>query len=176
MVFTAEILGFTGYIPPYAAASGEAILKGLNYASAAAGILEETGWQLVINNPPVSPSFPIICRPLIVSFVDVYLKGGRVCLSQQVEHYKNTVSQMVNLLGDENAAATYLSKCLYTVVMGSNDYLNNYFMPRLYSSSHRYSLEQFSDLLIQRYSRQLKVRFSKSLYMFLQNQLLIITK
>ena len=44
---TAELLGFDDFIPPYAEASGDAVLKGVNYASAAAGIREETGQQLV---------------------------------------------------------------------------------------------------------------------------------
>lgn len=44
---TAELLGFEGYISPYSTASGQEILKGVNYASAAAGIREETGQQLV---------------------------------------------------------------------------------------------------------------------------------
>lgn len=61
--FTAELLGFEDYIPPYAAARGEDILRGVNYASAAAGIREETGQQLVILwkyiNIVVS-SFPLI--------------------------------------------------------------------------------------------------------------------
>lgn len=44
----AELLGFDDYIPPYATARGQDILKGVNFASAAAGIREETGRQLVI--------------------------------------------------------------------------------------------------------------------------------
>jgi hypothetical protein len=40
-------LGFDDYIPPYVTASGQDILKGVNYASAAAGIREETGQKLV---------------------------------------------------------------------------------------------------------------------------------
>jgi hypothetical protein len=47
---TAEQLGFRNYIPPYATARGRDILGGVNYASAAAGIREETGRQLVIIN------------------------------------------------------------------------------------------------------------------------------
>ena len=43
----AELLGFDDYIPPYATARGRDILRGINYASAAAGIREETGRQLV---------------------------------------------------------------------------------------------------------------------------------
>lgn len=44
---TAELLGFDSYIPAYTQARGQAILKGVNYASAAAGIRDETGQQLV---------------------------------------------------------------------------------------------------------------------------------
>lgn len=43
----AQLLGFDDYIPPYASARGEDVLKGVNYASAAAGIRDETGQQLV---------------------------------------------------------------------------------------------------------------------------------
>ncbi|XP_057948466.1 GDSL esterase/lipase At1g29670-like [Malania oleifera] len=124
----AELLGFNGYIPPYATARGRDILKGVNYASAAAGIRDETGQQL----------------------------GGRVSMSGQVRNYQNTVSQVVNQLGSEAAAANYLKQCIYTVGMGSNDYLNNYFMPLYYSSSRQYTPEQFADLLIQQYSQQLR--------------------
>lgn len=46
----AELLGFDDYIAPYAQARGRDILRGVNYASAAAGIREETGQQLVHSN------------------------------------------------------------------------------------------------------------------------------
>ncbi|XAR66624.1 Triacylglycerol lipase [Bertholletia excelsa] len=82
-------------------ARGQAIFGGVNYASAAAGIRDEIGRQL----------------------------GGQISTSGQVNNYKNTVSQIVNLLEDETSAAAYLSKCIYSVGLGSNDYLNNYFMP-----------------------------------------------
>ncbi|PWA36853.1 SGNH hydrolase-type esterase domain-containing protein [Artemisia annua] len=39
----AELLGFKSYIPPFATANGEQIISGVNYASGAAGIREETG-------------------------------------------------------------------------------------------------------------------------------------
>ena len=47
VLITAELLGFDSYIPAYTQARGQAILKGVNYASAAAGIRDETGQQLV---------------------------------------------------------------------------------------------------------------------------------
>ncbi|XP_038722589.1 GDSL esterase/lipase At5g45670-like [Tripterygium wilfordii] len=126
--FVAELLGFDSIIGPYASANGDEILQGVNYASAAAGIREETGRQL----------------------------GGRITFSGQVTNYQNTVSQVVNLLGDEDSAAQYLSKCIYSIGMGSNDYLNNYFMPLYYNTGNQYTPDEYADDLIARYSTQLR--------------------
>ncbi|KAL0398403.1 UNVERIFIED_CONTAM: GDSL esterase/lipase [Sesamum radiatum] len=127
----AELLGFDDYIPPYASARGEQILRGVNYASAAAGIRSETGQQL----------------------------GARIDFTGQVNNYKNTVEQVVNILGDEDSAANYLSKCIYSIGVGSNDYLNNYFMPLYYSTSRQYSPDQYADVLIQQYSQQIRTLY-----------------
>ncbi|MBA0627822.1 hypothetical protein Godav_022630, partial [Gossypium davidsonii] len=124
----AELLGFDDYIPPYSTASGRQILGGVNYASAAAGIREETGQQL----------------------------GARISFSGQVKNYQQTVQQVVNVLGDEDSAANYLRQCIYSIGLGSNDYLNNYFMPLYYSTSRQYSPEEYANSLIQEYTEQLQ--------------------
>lgn len=46
----AEFLGFDNYIPPFATGRGLEILQGLNYASGASGILDESGQHTVINS------------------------------------------------------------------------------------------------------------------------------
>ncbi|KAL9232220.1 hypothetical protein vseg_007353 [Gypsophila vaccaria] len=123
-----ELLGFDDYIPPYSQVNGQQILGGVNYASAAAGIRDETGEQL----------------------------GGRFSFGEQVTNYQNTVSQVVQILGDEDEAANYLSKCIYSVGLGSNDYLNNYFMPSYYSTSRQYTPDQYAQLLIQEYAQKIR--------------------
>ncbi|KAL6333098.1 hypothetical protein AAG906_028281 [Vitis piasezkii] len=128
----AELLGFDNYIPPYSSASGEDILKGVNYASAAAGIRDETGQQL----------------------------GGRISMNGQLRNYQTTVSQVVSILGDEDTAANYLSKCIYSLGLGSNDYLNNYFMPQYYSTSRQYTPEQYAGVLIQQYAQQIRTLYN----------------
>ncbi|KAA8515022.1 hypothetical protein F0562_018191 [Nyssa sinensis] len=127
----AGLLGFKDYIPPYATTRGRAILKGVNYASAAAGIREETGYQL----------------------------GARITMNGQLRNFNKTVSQVVGLLGSKSSAAKYLKKCLYSVGMGSNDYLNNYFMPRFYTTSSRYTPKQYANVLIKQYSQQLQTLY-----------------
>ncbi|XP_008803727.1 GDSL esterase/lipase At5g45670-like [Phoenix dactylifera] len=128
----AQLLGFDHPIPPYAATTGQALLAGANFASAAAGIREETGQQL----------------------------GGRISFSGQLQNYQAVVQEVLNILGDEDSAANYLSKCIFSVGMGSNDYLNNYFMPAFYSSSSQYTPEQYADVLIQQYSQQIRTLYN----------------
>ncbi|KAK1424889.1 hypothetical protein QVD17_20230 [Tagetes erecta] len=140
-ISVAELLGFNGYIPPYANARGRTILNGVNYASAAAGIRDETGRQL----------------------------GARTSFGGQVTNYKNTVSQVVRILGNESSAANYLRQCIYSVGLGSNDYLNNYFMPTIYPTSRQFTPEQYASVLIQQYSRNLREVYNYGARKFVLN-------
>ncbi|KAF5176087.1 GDSL esterase/lipase [Thalictrum thalictroides] len=128
----AQQLGFNNFIPPYAQARGRAILGGVNYASAAAGIRDETGQQL----------------------------GDRIAFNGQLRNYQNTVQQVVSILGDENTAANYLSRCIYSVGLGNNDYLNNYFMPAIYPTSRQYTPAQYANVLIQQYTQQIRTLYN----------------
>lgn len=102
------------------------------------------------------------------------MQGGRVSFTGQVNNYKTTVSQVVNILGGEDAAANYLSKCIYSVGLGSNDYLNNYFMPSTYSTSRQYTPDQYADVLIQQYAQQIRVSILLlNLLRFLSHRLLL---
>ncbi|XP_077224138.1 GDSL esterase/lipase At1g71691-like [Tasmannia lanceolata] len=120
----ADLLGLP-LIPPYSQASGEQALHGLNYASAAAGILDITGRNFV----------------------------GRIPFNQQIQNFENTVEQIAHELGAANIAES-IRKCIFFVGMGSNDYLNNYLMPN-YNTRNQYNSDQFANLLIQQYSQQL---------------------
>jgi hypothetical protein len=128
----AKLLGFEDFIPPFAGASSDQLLTGVNFASAAAGIREETGQQL----------------------------GARISFSGQVQNYQSAVQQLVSILGDEDTAAAHLSQCIFTVGMGSNDYLNNYFMPAFYNTGSQYTPEQYADDLAARYAQLLRAMYS----------------
>ncbi|KAK6124159.1 hypothetical protein DH2020_042068 [Rehmannia glutinosa] len=87
-------------------------------------------------------------------------QGARIDFTGQVNNYKNTVSQVVDILGDEDSAADYLRQCIYSIGVGSNDYLNNYFMPQYYSTSRRYTPEQYANVLIQQYTQQIRTLYN----------------
>jgi hypothetical protein len=57
--FAGELLGFNQFIPPFATARGRDILVGVNYASGASGIRDESGRQLVPNNLRCSHFLPV---------------------------------------------------------------------------------------------------------------------
>ncbi|XP_047324144.1 GDSL esterase/lipase At1g71250-like [Impatiens glandulifera] len=125
--------------PPFAnpSTTGPRIFGGVNYASAAAGILDETGKHY----------------------------GDRYSLSQQTQNFISTVSQM-NRMMSRNNVTHYLSRCIAVMVFGSNDYINNYLLPSLYSSSEIYRPEDYANLLLNHYARQLVTLYSLGLRKF----------
>jgi phospholipase/lecithinase/hemolysin len=114
-----------------------------------------------------TPSILLACDPLCIEttaeniciFVNL-LQGQRISFGGQLQNYQSAVQQLVSILGDEDSAANHLSQCIFTVGMGSNDYLNNYFMPTFYPSSQQYTPEQYADALIDQYSQQLRVMYN----------------
>ncbi|KAG8385377.1 hypothetical protein BUALT_Bualt03G0036700 [Buddleja alternifolia] len=131
--FIAQFLGFAQPIPPFATARGSEILKGVNYASGAAGILDESGRQL----------------------------GDRISLNKQLLiNHQITISRIALSLRNRTKVNEYLSKCLYAVNMGSNDYINNYLLPQYYPTSVLYTPDRFAEFLIRRFSGQLRILYN----------------
>ncbi|WJX30386.1 hypothetical protein P8452_18932 [Trifolium repens] len=120
----AELLGLP-LIPAYNGATRNQVLHGVNYASAAAGILDATGRNFV----------------------------GRIPFDEQLRNFENTLNEITGNLGADYMA-TELSRCIFFVGMGSNDYLNNYLMPN-YNTRNQYNGQQYADLLVQTYNNQL---------------------
>ncbi|KAJ6359064.1 hypothetical protein OIU76_000721 [Salix suchowensis] len=126
-----ELLGFDDFIPSFLTVDSSEILKGVNYASGSAGIRQETGKQLGVN----------------------------LDLSKQLENHQTIVSRIVDMVGIE-PAASHLNKCFYWSVIGSNDYLNNYFIPQYYNTSSQYTPDKYADALIKQYSQQIMTLYN----------------
>lgn len=97
---------------------------------------------------------------LILQFNDKFsiLQGFVLSMNKQLLNHQITVVRIKNILTrDGKSTNGYLNKCLYTVGMGNNDYINNYFLPKFYPTSRIYTPEQYATVLIQQYSQQLKV-------------------
>ncbi|XP_058749063.1 GDSL esterase/lipase At1g29670-like isoform X1 [Vicia villosa] len=123
-----QLLGFENLIPPYANTTGYDILKGVNYASISSGILDETGKKTA---------------------------GTNIALGLQIQNHKIIVSKVVAKLGGLAQATDYLSKCLYYVFIGTNDYSLNYFQPQYYPTNSIYNPEDYAQFLINHLSAYL---------------------
>ncbi|KAK4491617.1 hypothetical protein RD792_002372 [Penstemon davidsonii] len=128
----AQLLGFDKPIQPFATASGSDILNGVNYASGASGIRDESGMHL----------------------------GDRISLSGQLINHATTISHLGRLISPPNTVNNYLNKCLYTINIGSNDYINNYLLPRFYRTSVQFTPDQYAEALIQQYTLQLRTLYN----------------
>lgn len=83
-------------------------------------------------------------------------QGARYSLSRQVVNFESTLDQLRTMMGSN--VTNFLAKSIAIMVFGSNDYINNYLMPSIYSSSYTYSPSEFANLLLNHYGRQLLVK------------------
>ncbi|KAK9017768.1 hypothetical protein V6N11_000772 [Hibiscus sabdariffa] len=127
-----QLLGFKDNIPAFATSRGRNIFNGVNYASGSAGIRNETGSNLGV------------CIPF----------------NQQIKNHKTIISMITKLMGNYSATNLLLKQCIYSVQIGSNDYINNYFRPEFYETSRRFTLSKYATLLVQQLSLQLKTRYN----------------
>ncbi|KAH1108799.1 hypothetical protein J1N35_012567 [Gossypium stocksii] len=130
--YIAEYLGFTRSMPPFAESKGENILNGVNYASGAAGIRDETGKDL----------------------------GDRIPLDKQIQNHKIIILRLFRLMRNNTETKLLLNRCIYSIQIGSNDYINNYFKPEFYDTSRRFTQTQYATLLVHQLSNQLKTLYN----------------
>ncbi|KAL4600264.1 hypothetical protein ACB092_11G186100 [Castanea dentata] len=83
-------------------------------------------------------------------------EGDWISLDRQFLNHQVTISNIKILLGNNESLATaYLNKCIYSIAIGSNDYLNNYFLPQFYPTRRIYNQEQYATIIVQQLSQQL---------------------
>ncbi|CAN1283399.1 GDSL esterase/lipase At1g29670 [Linum perenne] len=105
---------------------------GVNYASASAGILFQSG----------------------------KLSGDNMDMDRQLRNHGLTVSSIASILGSRKSAYDYLAKCLYISNVVNNEYVNNYLLPQSSYIRQLYNPDQFAALLIQTYYNQIKCLYN----------------
>ncbi|PWA71971.1 SGNH hydrolase-type esterase domain-containing protein [Artemisia annua] len=128
-----QTLGLKNFIPPYLAPTtvGSVILHGVNYASGAGGILNETG-------------------------ANYY---GRIPMDLQLHSFAKTKDDIISLIG-KPAANKLLANALFSATMGSNDFVNNYILPPASNHTRKLMPPKiFIGILISTYRRQLKTLY-----------------
>ncbi|PIA63291.1 hypothetical protein AQUCO_00200960v1 [Aquilegia coerulea] len=133
--FIAQSLGLP-FIPAYSGFSTTEknnTTSGVNYASGAAGILPETGTAM----------------------------GEILCLDKQIDYFKETIRKHLSRIYSKPLdRAKHLSKSIFYIAIGSNDYINNYLKPERYGTSKGYTPQQFADLLVHRLRQHIRKLYS----------------
>ncbi|TVU07889.1 hypothetical protein EJB05_41264 [Eragrostis curvula] len=143
-----ELLQLPGLVPPFAdpATRGRAaaLLRGVNFASGGSGILDNTGQGGVVS-----------LRQQIVNFEAVTLPDLRAQM-----HGAVSATNGHRIKGQDSFQECYLSKCLFIVGTGGNDYLLNYFNPRNNGTESKPPLSEFTRSLITKLSDHLQRLYS----------------
>ncbi|KAF8379796.1 hypothetical protein HHK36_029245 [Tetracentron sinense] len=124
-----QALGAKSFPPPYLApdSGGDAIFGGLNYASGASGILDQTGSLFI----------------------------GRIPLREQINYFEQSRAYMVSVMGD-NGTNEFLKSAIFSVTIGSNDILN-YLQPSIpFFGEDKVSPTMFQDFMVSNLTMQLK--------------------
>ncbi|XP_030955824.1 GDSL esterase/lipase At5g41890 [Quercus lobata] len=124
-----QALGAKSFPPPYLAPNTQvdAIHRGINYASGASGILDETGSLFI----------------------------GRVPLREQVNYFEQSRNYMVNVMR-ENGTKELLKKAIFSLTTGSNDILN-YVQPSIpFFEGDKVSPSTYQDYMVFNLTTQLK--------------------
>ncbi|KAL0914049.1 hypothetical protein M5K25_017548 [Dendrobium thyrsiflorum] len=130
-----EELGQADFSQPFLApnATGRAILNGVNYASGGGGILNGTG-QIFVN---------------------------RLGLEIQVDYFNITRKELDKIMGISQAKYFLMKNSIFSMTIGSNDFLNNYLFPFLSAGVRiNESPDTFVDQLINTLRAQLTRLYS----------------
>lgn len=76
-------------------------------------------------------------------------------MDEQIQNLKKTIKDLSLVLGN-NKTADFLGRSLFFIGVGANDYINNYLHPLAWRYK-KCSIVAYEQLLIQEYSRQIKV-------------------
>ncbi|KAK3030676.1 hypothetical protein RJ639_035880 [Escallonia herrerae] len=124
-----QALGANSLPPPYLApnSASNAVHGGINYASGASGILDQTGKLFI----------------------------GRIPLGEQITYFELNRAYMVNVMG-ENGTKSFLNKAIFSVTIGSNDILN-YLQPSIpFFGEDKVSPPMFQDFMVSNLTVHLK--------------------
>ncbi|KAL4585759.1 hypothetical protein LXL04_010384 [Taraxacum kok-saghyz] len=81
--------------------------------------------------------------------------GGRFSLDMQLLNHKSIIKRLWRLKHN----ISIIKECMYVVNIGSNDFINNYFLPEHYNTSRRYNIERYVEVLMKQYSKQLRTLY-----------------
>lgn len=88
-------------------------------------------------------------------------KGECLSLDQQIEYFTSTVkNDLPRIFKSKRKLRRYLSKSIYLVSIGSNDYILNYLNHAVVTNYQNFNPEEYADYLLEQLASSLKVIFA----------------
>lgn len=92
---------------------------------------------------------------MLLSLIGVYLMRQKVLpVSKQLEYFEHYKIHLRKLVGEERAEFI-VRNALYVVSMGTNDFLQNYFLEP--TRPRQFTLQKFQNFLLSRMSKDIEV-------------------
>lgn len=92
-------------------------------------------------------------------YIMFLLQVNRIGMDVQIDYFNTTRKQVDKLLGSSKAKEYIMKKSIFSVTVGSNDFLNNYLLPVLSIGARvSQSPDVFVDDMINNLRNQLTVR------------------
>ncbi|KAI8525737.1 hypothetical protein RHMOL_Rhmol13G0253200 [Rhododendron molle] len=88
-----------------------------------------------------------------------YVTGDRFTMDEQLKNHLLIASRIADILGSNEAATKHLNKCIYSLTLGSNDFVGNYFA-RVFPTRELYTIQRWCDVVIKRYGQQLRTLYN----------------
>jgi hypothetical protein len=91
----------------------------------------------------------------------VIMQGGNTWgMQEQIALFNKTVENYLpRQIKNPEELSKYLSRSIFVISVGSNDYLYNYLQPRYCTARRKYDMYTFGDLLMSELEKQLKVPY-----------------
>jgi hypothetical protein len=82
----------------------------------------------------------------------------RLSLDQQIDYFRNTKVELVQVLGSEKAVEDLVNGAIFSMTIGANDYINNYVSPLKDTADIFLPSHEFSVKVLTQYKAQLMVQ------------------
>lgn len=86
-----------------------------------------------------------------------FLQGKCLSIAEQVNMFNQTVQMELSRHYNSSELSDHLSKSIFLVAIGNNDYINNYLQPSFYNTSRTYSPTSFAKLIVDALAVQFQV-------------------
>ena len=134
------------------------MVKGVNYASAGAGVIFSSGSELVRSSVLCRKDYKFIhLRLHLISNPVISLQGQRISFTQQIQQFTDTLQSFILSMGEADANEL-ISNSVFYISIGVNDYIH-YYLRNASNIQNLYLPWSFNQFVADSIRQEIKVTF-----------------